>query len=83
VQASARAQRGLIVQRVFDNEVFGLMNQSIQNEVVHHGSIPQIWWDDSIPHISTKQLRPCSFVPDWWVGTIPDRIASLIYINFN
>jgi hypothetical protein len=19
-------------------------------------SIPQIWWDDSIPHISTKQL---------------------------
>jgi hypothetical protein len=38
------------------NEVFGLMNHSIQNEVVHHGSIPQIWWDDSIPHISTKQL---------------------------
>ena len=37
-------------------EVFGLMNHSIQNEVVHHGSIPQIWWDDSIPHISTKQL---------------------------
>jgi hypothetical protein len=24
-----------------------------------------------------------SFVPDWWVGTIPNRIASLIYINFN
>jgi hypothetical protein len=24
-------------------EVFGLMNHSIQNEVVHHGSIPQIW----------------------------------------
>ena len=37
-------------------EVFGLMNHYIQNEVVHHGSIPQIWWDDSIPHISTKQL---------------------------
>jgi hypothetical protein len=37
-------------------EVFGLMNHSIQNEVVHHGSIPQIWWDDFIPHISTKQL---------------------------
>jgi hypothetical protein len=37
-------------------EVFGLMNHSIQNEVVHHGSIPQIWWNDSIPHISTKQL---------------------------
>jgi hypothetical protein len=28
-------------------------------------------------------LRPCSFVPDWWVGTIPIRIASLIYINFD
>jgi hypothetical protein len=38
------------------NEVFGLMNHSIQNEVVHRGFIPQIWWDDSIPHISTKQL---------------------------
>jgi hypothetical protein len=36
--------------------VFGLMNHFIQNEVVHHESIPQIWWDDSIPHISTKQL---------------------------
>jgi hypothetical protein len=38
------------------NEVFGLMNHSIKNEVVHHGLIPQIWWDDSISHISTKQL---------------------------
>jgi hypothetical protein len=38
------------------NDVFGLMNHSIQNEVVHHESISQIWWDDSIPHISTKQL---------------------------
>jgi hypothetical protein len=28
-------------------------------------------------------LRPCSFLPDWWVGTILDRIASLIYINFD
>jgi hypothetical protein len=28
-------------------------------------------------------IRPCSFVSDWWVGTIPDRIASLIYINFD
>jgi hypothetical protein len=37
-------------------EMFGLMNHSIQNKVVHHESIPQIWWDDSIPHISTKQL---------------------------
>jgi hypothetical protein len=32
------------------------MNHSIQNEVVHYGSIAQIWWDDSIPHITTKQL---------------------------
>jgi hypothetical protein len=30
------------------------MNHYIQNEVVHHGSIPQIWWDDSVPYISTK-----------------------------
>jgi hypothetical protein len=29
------------------------------------------------------QLRPCSFVLDWWVGTIPNRIVSLIYINFD
>jgi hypothetical protein len=37
-------------------EVFGLMNHSIQNEVVYHGSIPQIWWDAFIAHIITKQL---------------------------
>jgi hypothetical protein len=41
---------------IISYEVFGLMNHSIQNEVVYHGSIPQIWWDDFIPHISTKQL---------------------------
>jgi hypothetical protein len=29
------------------------------------------------------RIRPCSFVSDWWVGTIPGRIASLIYINFD
>jgi hypothetical protein len=28
-------------------------------------------------------FRPCSFVSDWWLGTIPSRIASLIYINFD
>jgi hypothetical protein len=28
-------------------------------------------------------FRACSFVLDWWVGTIPNRIASLIYINFD
>jgi hypothetical protein len=30
-------------------EVFGLRNHSIQDDVVHHGSIAQILWDDSIP----------------------------------
>jgi hypothetical protein len=34
--------------------VFGLRNYSIQNVVVHHGFIPQIWWDDSILYISTN-----------------------------
>jgi hypothetical protein len=28
-----------------------------------------------------NKLRACSFVSDWWVGTIPNRIVSLIYIN--
>jgi hypothetical protein len=30
-----------------------------------------------------NRIRACSFVPDRWVGTIPNRIASLIYINFD
>jgi hypothetical protein len=30
-----------------------------------------------------KRLRPYSFVSDWWVGTIPSRIVSIIYINFD
>jgi hypothetical protein len=34
--------------------VFGLRNHYIQIEVVHHGFISQIWWDDLIPHISTN-----------------------------
>jgi hypothetical protein len=34
--------------------VFGLRNHSIQNEVMHHGSIPQIWWNDLNPHITTN-----------------------------
>jgi hypothetical protein len=33
--------------------------------------------------LQTNRLRPCSFVSDWWVGTISNRIVSLIYINFN
>jgi hypothetical protein len=32
---------------------------------------------------SSSILRPCSFPSDWWIGTIPSRIASLIYINFD
>jgi hypothetical protein len=34
-------------------------------------------------HVDWVGLRPCSFVSDWWVGTIPNRIASIIYINFD
>jgi hypothetical protein len=33
--------------------------------------------------LAKVKLRPCSFVSDWWVGTIPSRIAYLIYINFD
>jgi hypothetical protein len=35
--------------------MFGLRNHSIQDEMVYHESIPQILWDDLIPHVSTKQ----------------------------
>jgi hypothetical protein len=28
-------------------------------------------------------VRPCSFVRGWWIGTIPNRIISLIYIDFD
>jgi hypothetical protein len=38
----------------YTNRVFGLRNHFIQNVVLHHGSIPQIWWDDLIPYISTN-----------------------------
>jgi hypothetical protein len=34
--------------------LFGLRNHYIQIEVVHHGFIPQILWDDPISHISTN-----------------------------
>jgi hypothetical protein len=30
----------------FFKGVFGLRNHFIQNMVLHHGSISQIWWDD-------------------------------------
>jgi hypothetical protein len=30
-----------------------------------------------------RVLRACSFVLDWWVRTIPNRINFLIYINFD
>jgi hypothetical protein len=34
--------------------MFDLRNHYIQIEVVHHGFIHQIWWDDPIHHISTN-----------------------------
>jgi hypothetical protein len=34
-------------------------------------------------NIDWRGLRLCSFVSDWWGGTIPSRISSLIYINFD
>jgi hypothetical protein len=30
-----------------------------------------------------KRLRPCSVFTDWRSGIIPNRITSLIYINFD
>jgi hypothetical protein len=44
----------VIVECLWNLGVFGLRNPSIQNKVEHHRSIPQIWWDDLIPHISTN-----------------------------
>lgn len=35
--------------RLSINRVFGLRNLPILDEAVHHESIPQIWWSDSIP----------------------------------
>lgn len=32
----------------------GLRNHSIQNEMVHRKSIPQIWWNDFITRVSTN-----------------------------
>jgi hypothetical protein len=34
--------------------IFGLINHSNKVEVVHHEFIPQIWWDDHIPRMSTN-----------------------------
>jgi hypothetical protein len=34
--------------------VFDLRNHSNQKEVMHYRSISQIWYDDTIPHISTN-----------------------------
>jgi hypothetical protein len=44
----------LILHTLYFYGVFGLRNHFIQNVVVHHGSISQIWWDDLIPNISTN-----------------------------
>jgi hypothetical protein len=38
----------------FSKGVFGLRNHFIQDEVMHHESIPQIWSDYPIPYISTN-----------------------------
>jgi hypothetical protein len=56
LQGKAKADDGRATRRS-DQEymgVFGLRNHRIQIEVVHHGFISQIWWDDSNPHISTN-----------------------------
>jgi hypothetical protein len=39
--------------------------------------------EGGIVHEKNVKIRSYWFVPDWWVGTLPDRIASLIYINFD
>jgi hypothetical protein len=45
---------------------------------------PRLQPTDPAPAPSSRiLLNPCSFVSDWWAGTIPGWIASLIYINFN
>jgi hypothetical protein len=38
----------------YTNGVFGLKNESILDEVVHHKFNPQIWWNELIPHINTN-----------------------------
>jgi hypothetical protein len=40
--------------------IFGLRNHSVQNNVVHHEFIPQIWWDAlaCFHSLSTKQFSP-------------------------
>jgi hypothetical protein len=45
--------------------------------------IPNTWLRKISILTCLNRLRPCSFLPDWWVGTIPDRIDSLIYIKFD
>jgi hypothetical protein len=39
--------------------------------------------NSGVMYSSYVSLRRCSFVPNWWVGTITNWIASLIYINFD
>jgi hypothetical protein len=36
------------------NGVFGLRNHSIQDKIVSHKSISQIWWDNHISNVSTN-----------------------------
>jgi hypothetical protein len=46
--------------------VFGLRNYSIQNNMVHHKYISQIWWYDLIPNINYEEL-----VGDGSINSIP------------
>jgi hypothetical protein len=49
------------------NELFGLKNQYILDETVHHKSIPQIWYNKLISHILLIiSLR----VYDWFIRLI-------------
>jgi hypothetical protein len=52
----------------------------IQDQILTYADLFQ---DRILTYADLFHLRPCSFVPDWWVGTISNRIASLIYINYD
>jgi hypothetical protein len=51
-----------------------------QNVPLVRRMVPSFTWEIKLRLFS---FRPYSFVLDWWVGTIPNWIASLIYINFD
>jgi len=51
--------------RISINRVFSLRNHPILDEVVHHESIPQIWWSDFISHLLMLTL----IISLWFWGT--------------